>query len=297
MDANKTQALSSDPNRTQMGAPPTLDPNRTIMGTAPSLNATQTIKPVQCPVCKSFNPAGMMFCNECGLIFELALDGDAFGAPAVQLPVLVDGSGREHPIRPGENVVGREGDIALVDSMVSRRHAKVTMQDDVISVEDLGSTNGTKVNGETIPAGTSVTLTAGDKVSFGGVECALSMPGVAAATMMPVSNKTAAIAAAPSISPHVAKLIGDEATFGLKSGENSFGRKSENDLVISDPYVSGKHGVIEVAEDGVFLTDLDSTNGTFLNDSRLAANVRTKITEDDSIRFGGQLTFRLAMGG
>ena len=95
-----------------MAPAPSVDPNRTVMGTAPSLNATQTIKPVQCPICKTFNPAGMMFCIECGLIFDRALPDDAFGAPVVRLPVLVEASsGREHPVRRGVNIVGREGDV------------------------------------------------------------------------------------------------------------------------------------------------------------------------------------------
>src|SRR6187549_1178306 len=107
MDPNKTSMLTQDPNRTQLGAPPTMDPNKTMLGNAPTLNATITIKPVQCPVCKTFNPAGMMFCVDCGLIFDRALPDDAFGAPVVRLPVLVDAiSGREHPIRPGVNMVG-----------------------------------------------------------------------------------------------------------------------------------------------------------------------------------------------
>src|SRR5947209_11226435 len=114
-DPSKTQALSADPNRTQLSAAPTLDPNKTMMGNAPTLNATITIKPTQCPVCKTFNPAGVMFCVECGLIFDRALPADAFGAPAIQLPVLVETTGREHAIRPGENAIGREGDILLPD--------------------------------------------------------------------------------------------------------------------------------------------------------------------------------------
>ena len=96
-----------------MGAPPSADPNKTMMGVAPTLNATQIIKPIQCPVCKTFNPAGVMFCVDCGLIFDRALDGDAFGAPAIQLPLLVESSGREHPVRPGVNTIGREGDVLL----------------------------------------------------------------------------------------------------------------------------------------------------------------------------------------
>ena len=88
----------------------------------------------------------MMFCNDCGLIFEMSLDGDAFGAPAVQLPVLVDSSGREHRLSPGINVVGRAGDILVEDTRVSRRHCQVTLENDTVFAEDLGSTNGTYVN-------------------------------------------------------------------------------------------------------------------------------------------------------
>src|SRR5215217_6468503 len=149
-DANRTQMLTQDPNRTQLGAPPVADPNKTMMGTAPTLDATVTIKPVQCPVCKTFNPAGVMFCVNCGLIFDRALPDDAFGAPVVKLPNIVDAGGREQPVRPGENVVGREADISVPDSRVSRRHAIVTNQHGQITIEDAGSTNGTKVDGTTI---------------------------------------------------------------------------------------------------------------------------------------------------
>ena len=47
--------------------------------------------------------------------------------------------------------IGREGcDITLADPDVSRRHARVTPRGDTVVVEDLGSTNGTFVNGERI---------------------------------------------------------------------------------------------------------------------------------------------------
>src|SRR5579859_5079571 len=113
-DANKTQLLTAPPQKTIQGGP-AFDPNKTMLGTAPSMNATQTIKPLQCPVCRTFNPAGVMFCVDCGLIFDRALPADAFGAPVVQLPMIVEVSGREQPIRPGISSVGREGDIMLPD--------------------------------------------------------------------------------------------------------------------------------------------------------------------------------------
>lgn len=287
-DANKTQLLSGDPNRTQLGAPPTIDPNKTVMGTAPSLNATQTIKPIQCPVCKTFNPAGVMFCVDCGLIFDRALPGDAFGAPAVQLPMLVELSGREHPIRPGTNLIGREGDVMLSDARASRRHAQITNTDGALAIEELGSTNGTKVDGVALAPGTQKTLVGGEKLSFGGIEMQVSLPGGKGGNTTQVfgSNKTAAIAAAPQKEVAPAMLVGEGHEYPLRVGANTFGRKADNDVQIADPYISGKHGEIEVADDGVYITDIGSSNGTMLNDAKLVPNMRTNVTPEDVIRFG-----------
>ena len=290
-----------------MAPAPSVDPNRTVMGTAPSLNATQTIKPVQCPICKTFNPAGMMFCIECGLIFDRALPDDAFGAPVVRLPVLVEAnSGREHPIRPGVNIVGREGDVMLPDSKVSRKHAQVVSEDGTMTVEDLGSTNGTLINGDRLDVGSTRALNPGDTVSFGGVELKLSLPGAAGATQILGGNKTAALSAPPvadkpkveepveEFEPTAYLIFGDD-EIPLKEGVNTFGRKDDNDVSIPDPYVSGRHAQIEVEDTGVYFTDIGSTNGTFLNGARLDPNVRTKIEETDQIVIGSiELSVRMA---
>ena len=298
-DANRTQVLSSDPNRTQMGAPPPTggaDPNKTVMGTAPTkFEATVTIKPVQCDVCKTFNPAGVMFCVDCGLIFDRALPDDAFGAPVVKLPMIVDANGKEQPVRPGENVVGREADVSVVDGRVSRRHAKLTNQHGQITLEDLGSTNGTKVDGKTLTAGEKRVLKGGETLSFGGAEVRMSMPGEAGANATAVfaSNKTAAIAA-PRKEAAPAILSGPDGEKPLRAGVSTFGRKADNDIPVPDSYVSGRHGQIEVTEHGVFLTDLGSSNGTFLNGAKLAPNIRTEVTPEDVIRLGS-LEYRVRL--
>jgi pSer/pThr/pTyr-binding forkhead associated (FHA) protein len=295
-DANRTQVLSADPNRTQMGAPPRVDPNKTVMGSPPSLNATVTIKPVQCSVCKTFNPAGVAFCVDCGLIFDRALPDDAFGAPVVKLPMVVDANGKEQPVRPGENIVGREADVSITDGRVSRRHACLTNQHGQITLEDLGSTNGTKVDGSALAAGEKRVLKGGETISFGGVEVRLAMPGEAGSNVTQVfaSNKTAAIAAAPRKETAPAVLIGPDGEKPLRAGVSTFGRKGDNDIPVPDSYVSGRHGQIEVTEHGVYLTDLGSSNGTFLNGAKLAPNMRTEISPDDLIRLGS-LEYRIRL--
>jgi pSer/pThr/pTyr-binding forkhead associated (FHA) protein len=259
-----------------------------MMGNAPSVNATQVIKPVQCPVCKTFNPAGVMFCVDCGLIFDRALPADAFGAPAVQLPMIIESGGKEQPIRPGLNVVGREGDISLVDGRVSRRHAEIGNEDGRIWIQDVGSTNGTKVNGNTLTLNQKQDLVGGDKISFGGLEVVVSVPGAASAnaTQVFASNKTAAISAPPQVEKPIAHLVGEGHEFPLKPGKNTFGRREGNDVRITDPYVSGNHGQIEIMDDGIFLTDIGSSNGTVVNEAKLSPNMRTVITPEDVIRLG-----------
>jgi hypothetical protein len=75
--------------------------------------------------------------------------------------------GGEFPIVPERQiVVGRSSDLdmVLVEDMVSRKHARITMQSDQIWIEDLGSTNGTFVNGEKIKR---AHLKEGDRVLIG----------------------------------------------------------------------------------------------------------------------------------
>jgi pSer/pThr/pTyr-binding forkhead associated (FHA) protein len=75
--------------------------------------------------------------------------------------------GGEFPISGDKDVfIGRANDleVVLVEDMVSRKHARVSLQADVLTIEDLGSTNGTFVNGEKIKR---ARLKEGDRVLIG----------------------------------------------------------------------------------------------------------------------------------
>lgn len=71
--------------------------------------------------------------------------------PAPRL-IVQDGTGRSHPLRRGSNIVGRGQGAAvrLADTSVSRQHIDVYFDGRVAIVHDLGSTNGTTVNGSPV---------------------------------------------------------------------------------------------------------------------------------------------------
>jgi Inner membrane component of T3SS, cytoplasmic domain len=73
--------------------------------------------------------------------------------------------------------------------------------------------------------------------------------------------------------------------FRLREGQNIIGSGSGVEVALNDPAVSAKHASIRY-RDGVFsLTDLDSTNGTFLNDGTEAIG-REELKDNDLIRIG-----------
>jgi hypothetical protein len=77
-----------------------------------------------------------------------------------------DDAGRQTPLE-GSIEIGRDDStgLALDDEQASRRHARVTAQGDTATVEDLGSTNGTYLNGQPIEG--QRTLRPGDRLRVG----------------------------------------------------------------------------------------------------------------------------------
>ncbi len=98
-------------------------------------------------------------------------DGNAEGQGETPLWALRFISGKyqggEFPLRPHrEIIIGRSSDLdmVLVEDMVSRKHAKITTDDAVVTIQDLGSTNGTFVNGEKVR---KAELKDGDRILIG----------------------------------------------------------------------------------------------------------------------------------
>jgi hypothetical protein len=89
------------------------------------------------------------------------------GGPAGARNVrLVSGDGRTYPLSIGSTVIGRgdQANLRLPDVGISRRHARLDFDGAQVVLTDLGSTNGTMVNGQRVSA---VALNPGDMIQLG----------------------------------------------------------------------------------------------------------------------------------
>ncbi len=83
---------------------------------------------------------------------------------------MSDASTGEASLGPGAHVIGSasDADLRLPDPTVSRHHARLTCSDDGVAVEDLGSTNGTALDG--MPVDGSVLITGRATLKVGRVK-------------------------------------------------------------------------------------------------------------------------------
>jgi pSer/pThr/pTyr-binding forkhead associated (FHA) protein len=201
-------------------------------------------------------------------------------APAARGPALqiVDGPAAGTHLAIGEEplVLGRgeTGPGTLGDDpQLSRRHASVARRDGGLVVEDLGSTNGTLVNGQTIAAPTPVDH--GDTVEAGSTVMRVVAP--------------AARAAAPSPDGLVVEVVSGPASgaqIPIGSMPFVFGRAEAGAGNLGDdPELSRRHASASVFAPGrLLLEDLGSTNGTFVNEHRIVAP--TVVGAGDGLRLG-----------
>jgi predicted component of type VI protein secretion system len=133
-----------------------------------------------CPACKEKNPVSEVICRICMTNLSSirptsepqgeetpANEDSTVKAPEV-MTLARASDGRALPVQSGF-VLGRGGEAEdyFQDLMtVSRRHARVTYSDGAWKIEDLGSTNGTWVNGQRIERGKPHAIKKGDVVSL-----------------------------------------------------------------------------------------------------------------------------------
>jgi DNA-binding winged helix-turn-helix (wHTH) protein len=129
---------------------------------------------------------GYAFCGEARVTADEP-PRDVSGAP----PRLVWGD-RVLPLTAGDNLIGRDkaAAVCLDAASVSRRHARILVEGPRATLEDLGSKNGTRLNGERV--GGTRELRDGDAIRFGEVQLlfrSLPFDGPTATESGPVGDR------------------------------------------------------------------------------------------------------------
>ncbi len=225
---------------------------------------------------------------------------------------VVSGSrlGLNIPLKPKETLVigRRDSNLLLDDALVSGKHCQIIYRNGDFVLQDLGSTNGTTVDGRLVR---EHVLKPGNEIALGSTRLILFAGDGLEGSTVSDEAEAAAILAEPSRSSEAnlawlldeelvelggsadrtrgpADVIGQELrlppglnavleviagqdtgkVFRLTRGNVHIGRKV-GEVPLSDGEVSRRHSVIEVfGREMIFLRDLGSTNGTYHNGKR-----------------------------
>ncbi|NTX14320.1 FHA domain-containing protein [Myxococcus sp. CA051A] len=239
---------------------------------------------------------------------------------------LPDGTENEYEVA-GELKLGRQQgcEVLLTEGGVSRTHARVFSEAGTVFIEDLGSANGTFVDGERIAEPTALTpqseVILGDytlslKAAPGRATGARRASKPAGAEAMPVGAEgggARATRALPSIKAKPAGATGAgpakrpprpvggppggggpllRGTVGPWAGKTFplkgkvlVGRLPPAGIILEDDSVSRKHAELESVGGGVRVRDLGSANGTLLNGDPLGPEP-VDLEPGDQLQFG-----------
>lgn len=194
-------------------------------------------------------------------------------------------------LREGDTAqLGREvdNDVVLDSSHVSRRHAVVVWREGAFEIADLGSTNGTQVNGE--PVTQPRILRDGDVIHLYTVELNFYELGKAAPELEAESEIEKTLVVLPD-APQPRLIISAGPQEGrkipIRAGKMVIGRatsKATWDIALQDRAISRPHAQVERQDDRFVLTDLESANGTQLNGEMIAEP--TALQDGDVIVLG-----------
>jgi pSer/pThr/pTyr-binding forkhead associated (FHA) protein len=214
-------------------------------------------------------------------------DADSRAAPVAQLTLLgAEGEPQHWPAGEGSLVIGRAKDcaISIADARLSRRHSELRCQGRQVTVSDLGSVNGTFVNGKRIQE--AHPLKDGDRLRVGPFEFlfeALAPP------QAEVRERSTVVMEEPSQLPRLEVSSGPQRghVFDLTRERTVVGRVGHGqqwDIMLQDRSVSRPHAEILRQGDGFLLKDLGSANGTLVNGVPLSEPHR--MNDGDAITFG-----------
>lgn len=191
--------------------------------------------------------------------------------------------------------VGRRPDVELPLPFpaLSGLHARLTRPTDGWQIEDLGSTNGTQVNGLRLAPGEVRAVTPGAQLALG--EVTLIFDGTVAPILGAEGTATIArrlvsdlFAAAPGTATPILAIVSGVRAAGplrLEDLERRYlvGRVETCDLQLPSDEISREHAAFIRLWDGVVVKDLGSKNGVLVNDAPV---VEQRLRDGDLVRIG-----------
>lgn len=192
--------------------------------------------------------------------------------------------------------IGRDSsnDIIIDQEGVGNFHAELQVEDDDrIFITDAGSLNGTSVNGKRIKGRTQ--LRANDVISIYTVELKLSDPkeelqpaGTDAATAISPALQGLQSSASPAgegsgwkLTAKTGSLLGK--SYSLPVGKPLIiGRSKNCDIVLPSNHVSRQHAEVRVDQGKLYVKDLGSSNGTYVNRKKVQEGI---VNPGDELRF------------
>jgi pSer/pThr/pTyr-binding forkhead associated (FHA) protein len=175
--------------------------------------------------------------------------------------VRMDDERKWEPIRIQAPVVlGRAdtADVKIEHESISGQHAKITYENAEWMLSDLGSTNGTRINGERIEYHA---VNEGDLVSIGLINFLVKTTRPLPRLFCPAEGRTFALGMLPFI----------------------VGRTAGNHLMLSDTSISGRHATFSEQHKTYFVKDNNSTNGVRVNGRRIQYS---PLQDGDNIKIG-----------
>ncbi len=196
------------------------------------------------------------------------------------------------PVRIGRK---SENDIVLDERNVSRQHAQIVMKEGQYFLEDLGSTGGTMVNDEAV---TEKDIHTGDVIAIGNFRLTFDSGNPEdertvfeeEATVLEegteLDEDRTRFYEEPEAKLIVVKAEGLEGEIVLEEDETVIGRDEESDIPVADSRLSRKHCKIALQEDHYVITDLGSSNGTFVNGIKISEKT---LENGDQIQVGSNI--------
>ena len=87
-------------------------------------------------------------------------------------------AGDSYEVKDGTTLVGRgpDNDLQIIEQSISRKHARILLSGESLFIEDLGSQNGTQINGHPVGSYFQIEIKQGDFISLGSVLISLGKP-------------------------------------------------------------------------------------------------------------------------